>query len=278
MDVIYVNGLTVKSRDGGLILDNVSFSVSEKDFIVVAGPSGGGKSTLLYILAGGSYYLRDLVIEGSVEVCGFNVLSIKPVKLAGIVGFVSQDPYSQVFNFTVEEEIAFPLENMGLPRSTIKERIEWVVREFGLDGVRDRLVTELSMGQLQKVVLASVIAMKPRILLLDEPASYLDPLSKQEFYRLVYRVWRKMGLTIVVVEHDLSYVLPVATKLLILNKRVIVYDKPENVIAHTSLEEYGVEEPLFLKFCKSLKSTRIPLSSNDLIGCLKDYVCKEKKT
>ncbi len=270
---IIVRDLYVYSHSGDVILDHVSFSVDEREFLVIAGPSGAGKSTLLYLLAGGREYLRDLVVEGFVNVCGVDVLSSSPRELAGTVGIVFQNPVNQVFNLTVEEEIIFPLENLLYSRELIRERLEWVLKEVGIGDLRNRLVSELSLGELQKVVLATVLVLKPKILLLDEPASYLDPVSKKEFYNLLWRLWREHGLTILLVEHDLTYALPYSTRLMVLNKKVIVDDTPENVLAKTDLEKYGIEEPFFIKFCKSLRSKKIPRSEDDVIECIREFIC-----
>lgn len=275
--VIEVKGLSCRTKDGRVrILENISFTVNEGEYVVLAGPSGAGKSTLIRILGGAAGYLRGLVVEGEALVCGRNVLTVKPSELAGLVGVVLQNPASQVLNFTVEEEVAFPLENMRLDEKEVSRRVDWALRITGASHLRRRSVTELSMGELQKVVLATALAVKPKVLLLDEPAAFLDPVSRREFYRTLEDVWEKMNLTILVAEHNLHHVLRKATKLILLNKKVIAAGTPEVILSKINLEDHGVQEPSFIKLCRSLRSSIIPRSEEDAIKCIKDYVCRNE--
>ncbi len=273
-EIIKIKGLSCRTKDGRVkILESISFTVNEGEYVVLAGPSGAGKSTLIRILGGAAGYLKGLIIEGEALVCGRNVLTVKPSELAGLVSVVLQNPASQVLNFTVEEEVAFPLENMGLSEKEISRRVDWALRTTGALHLRRRSVTDLSMGELQKIVLATALAVKPKVLLLDEPAAFLDPVSRRVFYRTLEDIWERMNLTIIVAEHNLHHVLRKATKLILLNKKVIAAGPPEAILSKTNLEDYGVQEPSFIKLCRILKSSIIPRSEEDVIKCIKDYVC-----
>ncbi len=270
---IEVEDLVVEA-EGEKVIDNVSFKVECGEYVLVTGPSGGGKSVLLRTISGGASYLSGLRIRGRVYVNGVNALEGGVRSVAGTIGVVLQNPVNQVFNLTVEEEVAFPLENMGLDPSTIEERVEWALNLLGLKGLRKKLVSELSMGQLQRIVVASVIAMKPKIMLLDEPCSHIDPVSKKEFYATLKDLWKSLGLTIVVVEHELSHVLGYATKMLLLNKRLIAYGDPIELLSKVNIEEYGVKEPPHVKYCRLLKSRLRPISESEVIDCLKEVFCR----
>lgn len=270
---IGVEDLVIEA-EGQRIIDNVSFKVECGEYVVVTGPSGGGKSVLLRTISGDAGYLSGLRIKGRVYVNGVNVLEGGVKSIAGTIGVVLQNPVNQVFNLTVEEEVAFPLENMGLDPSDIEERVKWALSLLGVEGLRKKLVSELSMGQLQRVVVASIIAMKPRIMLLDEPCSHMDPVSKKDFYITLGDLWKTLGLTIVVVEHELSHVLGYATKMLLLNKRLIAYGDPIELLSRINIEDYGVKEPPHIKYCRLLKSRLRPISENEVIECLKEVFCR----
>jgi len=270
---IEVEDLVIEA-EGQRIIDNVSFKVECGEYIVVTGPSGGGKSVLLRTISGGASYLSGLRIKGCVYVNGVNVLEGGVRSIAGTIGIVLQNPVNQVFNLTVEEEVAFPLENMGLDPSIIEDRVKWALSLLGVEDLRKKLVSELSMGQLQRVVVASIIAMKPRIMLLDEPCSHMDPASKKDFYITLKDLWKALGLTIVVVEHELSHVLGYATKMLLLNKRLIAYGDPIELLSRVNIEDYGVKEPPHIKYCRLLKSRLRPISESEVIECLKEVFCR----
>lgn len=271
---IDIKNLDVESLSGFKILENVSLSIECSDFVVVSGPSGGGKSTLLKVVLGLRDVLENLRVSGEVRVFGINILNDGFDKLFGRVGVVLQNPVNQIFSLTVEEEIAFPLENMGLDPDDIRKRVDEAIRIMELENLRKTPVHSLSMGQIQRVVLASIMAMHPDIILLDEPCAYLDPTTKRRFYEYIYRYWRSRGATIVVVEHDLDYVLNYANKILILNRRVIAYGHPLEVLGRIDVEEYGIKEPTYIKICKHFN--RVARDMNDVINCLKNFICQSR--
>lgn len=269
---VEVRNLSVEGLSSYKILENISLSIKCGEFVAVAGPSGGGKSTLLKILLGIRDALEGLRISGEVRVLGINVLDDGFEKLFNRVGVVLQNPVNQVFSLTVEEEVAFPLENMGLDPADIRKRVDEALNIMGLNSLRKTLVTNLSMGQIQRVVLASLIAMQPELLLLDEPCTHLDPLAKQKFYEYVYRYWRNRNITIIVIEHDLDYVLSYAGKLLVLNRRIIAYGDPIDVLSKIDVEEYGVKEPIYVKICRYLNMSIKNI--DDAYKCLKSFICR----
>jgi energy-coupling factor transporter ATP-binding protein EcfA2 len=272
---VEVKDLSVETVNGFKILEGVSLSVSCGEFVVVSGPSGGGKSTLLKVLLGVKDVLEGFRIEGRVRVLGVDVVKNGFAKLFGKVGVVLQNPVNQVFSLTVEEEIAFPLENAGLDPEEIRKRVEEALEILGLKDLKRTPVNKLSMGQIQRVVLASAIALKPKILILDEPCAYLDPLTKKKFYEYIYMYWRSGGVTVIVVEHDLDYVLPYATKMLILNKKVVAYGDPLEVLNNVNAEDYGIKEPIYVKLCRYLRTSC--RKAEDFIICLKKFICRSRE-
>lgn len=271
---IEVVNLTVETLGGFKVLENVTLTIGYGDFVVVSGPSGGGKSTLLKVLLGIRDVLENLRIVGDVRVLGVDVLRQGFEKLFGRVGVVLQNPVNQVFSLTVEEEIAFPLENAGLDPNEIRKRVDKALKIMDLDMLRNSFVNKLSIGQIQRVVLASIIALQPELLILDEPCAYLDPATKKKFYEYIYSYWMDRRSTVVVVEHDLDYVLGFATKFLILNRKVIAYGSPIEVLSKVNIEEYGIKEPAYIKISKQLH--KMAKNVEESISYIKDFICQNR--
>ena len=166
-------------------LRNVSLDVAAGEFVVVLGPSGSGKSTLLRALAGLVPHFHGGRFAGAVHVAGLDTRVHRPWTLAGTVASVFQDPEEQVVLTRVEAEVAFGLENIGVAPGEIRPRVEQALADVGIAHLRERPLASLSGGELQRVCLASALALRPRLLLLDEPTSQLDPSGAEEFVELV---------------------------------------------------------------------------------------------
>ena len=212
-------------------LNDVSLSAERGEFILLVGPSGCGKSTLLRVLNGLVPHFYEGEFEGEAKVAGLNVRSTPTHVLARHVGMVFQDPENQLFLSSVEREIAFGLENLGLSRLEVRRRVREVLKEFNLESIKEKAPYELSGGQQQKVAIASVMALEPEILALDEPTANLDPLSALEVLTLVNRLVREKGVLAFVVEHRLELALRFATRMIVmLNGRVAADGGPREVL------------------------------------------------
>ena len=189
------------------VWEGVSCSFPEGGLHVIAGPSGCGKSTLLQAINGLVPHINEGTLTGRVLFCGQDITDLGPRYRCADIGYVMQDPAGQFCTFTVEEELAFGLENLGVDSAEIESRTARVLSEVGLDGYAGRSLTALSGGQKQKVAIASILAMEPKVLLLDEPTANLDPASRKDVLRLVASAARKPGTTVIMVEHNLADVL-----------------------------------------------------------------------
>jgi energy-coupling factor transport system ATP-binding protein len=198
-------------------LSNINFTVPTGSFTAVAGLNGAGKTTLCFAVSGLVPHYFGGAVAGSVTVNGINTLATEVSLLAEQVGTVLEDYECQLVTMTVEEEVAFSLENRGVHPEAMKPVISETLRLVGLAGLEKREVTSLSGGQKQRLAIAAALAPKPVILVLDEPASALDPEGAEELYALLGRLNRETGLTLLIVEHDLARVLPHADRLLILD-------------------------------------------------------------
>ncbi len=188
-------------------LQDVSWQVAAGEFILVAGPSGSGKSTLLRCLNGLVPHFTGGTVSGEVVVNGLNALEQGPHALSRHVGFVLQNPEAQAVLDRVEPEIAFGLENAAVPVQEMRVRVEEVLDLLDLTALRERPLTKLSGGERQRVAIAAALALRPQILVLDEPTSQLDPQSAEEVLRALVRLNEDLGLTIILAEHRLERVL-----------------------------------------------------------------------
>ncbi len=207
-------------------LTDVTLHVAEGEFALVAGPSGAGKSTLLRCLNGLVPHFTGGTLSGSVTVAGHDPVAAGPQTLSRVVGFVFQDPEAQFVVDRVEDEIAFALENGAIPPAEMRVCVEEVLYLLGLAPLRDRPLETLSGGEKQRVAIAAALALRPRILALDEPTSQLDPRSARELLDALLRLNRDLGLTIVLAEHRLERVLPHADRLIYVPDRGEVLSGP----------------------------------------------------
>lgn len=213
------------------VLDNINISIEKGSFSVVLGPSGAGKTTLCLAVAGAVPHYFGGSFAGNVYVAGINTQESSMQQLALTVGTVLQDYETQLVTMTVEEEVAFSLENMGITPEEISQRVEEALSKVGLTGYEKQAVTDLSGGQKQRLVLASVLATRPKILVLDEPTSALDPEGTRLLYKLLSTLHQEHGITVLIVEHDISTVLPYADQFILLEKGQLVYSSsPGNVL------------------------------------------------
>ena len=220
------------SRDDK-ILEDINLSIKSNEITVLAGPTGCGKSTLLRAIVGLIPNMYEGEYTGDVIVDGIKIRDAEIKEIAKRVGFVFQNPENQIFMFSVERDIAFGLENLGLEQEIIKKRINKIMKTLNITHLAKKAPHELSDGQKQRTALAGVLAMEPKILILDEPTSLLDPKTAMEFMELINKLCKEEGMSIIIVEHRLDLVLKYADKLIVLSEgKVISDDTPENVFEY----------------------------------------------
>lgn len=216
-------------------LDHVSFRVAAGEFVLLTGKSGSGKTTLLRSLK------PSLSLEGqyggSLRLFGKDAQEVTVREDAENIGFVLQNPYFQAVTHTVRSELAFGLENLGLDSTSIRMRIAETASYFGLDGMFDSKLSTLSGGKLQIVCLAGIIAMHPRAVLLDEPLSQLDPMICDSFISTLKRLSVENGITVIISEHRLEKVLPVADRVLVMDEGRLTFDARPQEISRRTLAE-----------------------------------------
>ena len=224
---------------------DVSLSIPDGCFVGVTGPSGSGKSTLTYAVNGIIPHCYPGDFYGAVTVDGLDTVEASLTDVSRLVGSVCQDIDSQMVNAVVEDEILYGLENFAVPRDEIPARVDEALSSMGIADLRDRTIDSLSGGQKQKVAVASVIALKPRVLVLDEPTAELDPASSVAVFELLARYAREHGTTVIVVEQKIALLSDYADLLVIVDDGAIRYaGAPDEVLAHSEeLLALGVNCP-----------------------------------
>ena len=182
----------------------LSCNFYEGQIHAISGPSGSGKSSILYLIDGLIPHMYEGTLEGNVFLRGENITDVLPRYRCNDIGFVMQNPESQFCTYTVEEELAFGMENLGIPVAEMKRRIEETLKFVGMQGYEATNLDDLSGGQKQKIAIASVLVTRPSILLLDEPTANLDPDSRRQIFDLILRISREEKVTIIIVEHNIA--------------------------------------------------------------------------
>jgi energy-coupling factor transporter ATP-binding protein EcfA2 len=236
-------------------LKNISLQVEEGTFVGIIGPNGSGKTTLAYSIDGlvpGQY---NGIKHGQVQVFGKEVEEYPRGALQHLVGMVFSDPEAQFTAMTVEDELVFGMENLGMGLAEIRERLEWVTQLTGLEKLLLKPPYEISGGQKQRVALAAVLAMTPRVLILDEPTSMLDPVSRRRVFEVLAKLKQEQRNTIIVIEHSLENLIPLADRMLLLSGGELLLDDETHRFFQNMdlLAQHGIYPPGALRYFYELK-------------------------
>jgi energy-coupling factor transporter ATP-binding protein EcfA2 len=219
------------------VLREINLEVERGEFVSIMGPTGVGKTTLCLTLNGIVPQTTGGTIRGEVVVAGVDTRQHPVPELASRVGIVFQDPESQFFNMTVEDEVAFGPESLGLDPREIRERVDWALRMVRMSPQRHRSPFQLSGGEKQRVAIASILAMTPRILVLDEPTSGLDPMGKAEVFRVVSELKQQEQMTIVMVEQESEKIAEFSDRVVVLcDGKIALVDTPGRVFAQVQAQ------------------------------------------
>ena len=253
------------------ILKNINLEINKNELVILAGPTGCGKSTLLRSIIGLIPHMHGGEYKGKVIVDQLVVNDVKITDLAKKAGFVFQNPENQIFMFSIERDIVFGLENLGTSRTIMKERVDSILSLLKIEHLATKAPHELSDGEKQKAALAGILAMQPKILILDEPTSLLDPKTAIDFINIVNNLRKKIGMTIVIVEHRLDLVVGIADKLIILsNGKIIENNNPKQVLHYSNqlIPEIGI--PVISRLYRNLAKSNYDF--DNVIVTVKDMV------
>jgi energy-coupling factor transporter ATPase len=224
-------------------IKNINFSIDQGEFIVITGPSGCGKTTLVRCFNSliPSFYRGE--ISGKISVLNLDASKSSTSDLAKKVGFVFQNPENQLFSLSVERDVAFGPENLGLHRDETRRRVDWAMKIVGIEDLKEVAPYELSGGQQQRAAIACVLAMKPEIIVLDEPTSFLDPLSSYQILEAIANLRDELGITIILIEHRLDLVSKYADRIIIMDDGQIVLEGPPSSVYSEEAKLLGVGIP-----------------------------------
>jgi len=258
-----IEGLSFRYPDSQKpAVKDVSLEIGEGEVVLLAGPSGCGKSTLLRCMNGLIPHMYPGGYKGRVSVCGLTVAETPMSTLSQNVGLLFQNPENQIFMFSVERDVAFGLQNLSVPRKEMRTRVDEAMSLLGVSDLALRAPHELSDGQKQRAALAGVIAMRPKLIILDEPTSLLDPKTALEVVSLIERLNRELGITFIVVEHRLELLIPIAHRLVVMDGGAKVLDgAPRDVLADPRVEAYGVGVPPVSRLYNALSKDGVKLAS-----------------
>ncbi len=218
--------------DGDWTLRELNLHVEQGEFLSIMGANGAGKSTLCLALNGIVPQATGGRIRGNVTVNELNTKRHPVATFSKQVGIVFQNPDSQLFSVSVEAEVAFGLENLGIPRDEMQERVDWALDLLKIEPLRYRSPSQLSGGERQRLAIASVLAMAPQILVLDEPSSNLDPSGKVELLTALHDLKNSAGLTIVMAEHDSELIAELSDRIAVLEDgRLARLEAPESLFS-----------------------------------------------
>jgi len=262
-------------------LSKINLEIKQGEFVGLLGPLGAGKSTLLYSLTGAVPQILPGRLTGDIIVDGKNTKDHQVAELVTCVGLVIDDPTVQVFNLTVEDDVEFGPLNVGVPTDEIPARAEYALTASRLKGMENRHPKELSGGQQQALSLAGVLAMRPKVLGLDEPISMLDPIGKQSMLEAVRNLNKEYGTTCIIAESgaDLEDVLNLVDRVVVMDEgRILADGNPRVAVQDGLLDRVGVGMPqiaiLFHELKKRAPDVEIPVRLDDAISLLTDYIRK----
>jgi energy-coupling factor transporter ATP-binding protein EcfA2 len=252
-------------------ISDVSVRIEKGEFTLVTGPSGCGKTTLCRCFNGLIPHFYQGEMKGEIFVAGLNVSEHPTYELAQHLGLVFQNPENQLFALSVEKDVAFGLENLGVPRGEMRKNVDWALQLTDIYDLRERAPHELSGGQQQRVAIASVLAMKPEVIVLDEPTSFLDPLSARRIFEVIHELNRNLGITVVLVEHRLDLTARYADHIIVMDKGKVLLDgDPREILRSEEARLVGVGIPkatrlyqILMKDGAKLRDV-VPLSSDEM--------------
>lgn len=262
-------------------IDGLSLIVEKGEFVLITGPSGCGKTSLCRTFNGLIPHFYHGELSGQIIVAEQDIISKQTFDMAKHVGLVFQNPENQLFALSVEKDVAFGLENLGMNREEMRKRVDWALNLADIYNLRERSPHEVSGGQQQRVAIAAVLAMQPEIIVLDEPTSFLDPLSAERIFEVIYKLNQEQGITVILVEHRLDLTAKYANHLVVMDKGKICFEgNPRNLLCNEEISHIGVGIPKATLLYKKLKTAgfnvnqQTPLSSDELA----DQLLKALKT
>lgn len=272
-NIISVNQLSFKYDEEQVkpTIDNVSFDVRDGEWLAVIGHNGSGKSTIAKLLVG----LLDAA-AGAITVAGQTLDETTVWKIRRHVGLVFQNPDNQFVGATVEDDVAFGLENAGVPREEMIVRVEAALEQVGMSAFRDKEPSNLSGGQKQRVAIAGILALQPKVIILDEATSMLDPDGREEVMAVIRQIKEEKNLTVISITHDIDEAAEADRVLVVREGQVLTQNTPEEIFAFgKNLIEIGLDVPFGEKLKAELAMRGVPIPEGyTTTERLVEWLCK----
>ncbi|GAH26483.1 unnamed protein product [marine sediment metagenome] len=244
-------------------LNNINLKIESNKFILLAGETGSGKTSLIRCMNGLIPQFYAGYYKGSVEISGKNTTETSISSLSKDIGIVFQNPENQLIAMNVEHEIAFGLENLGFSRDVIKERIEEVVEITEIENIMDKAPFEISGGEQQRVAIASILVLEPKIIVLDEPTANLDPFFAQKIITLLKKIQIEKKITVIISEHRMDLLVPIVDDIILMKEgEVIAYDNKNKIIS----DEFSTKNSLVRIFFVGPSAIILPLLIKTVLG------------
>lgn len=231
MPILETKNLCFEYEKGRPILENINVSIEEGSFTALLGANGCGKTTL-------AQHFNSLYkpASGKVLLKGEDICKMKPEQIFSTIGLVFQNPDDQLFSYTVREDVSYGVSNLGIKGNELNERIEASLKLLDIEELKNREIHKLSFGQKKRVAIAGILAMKPQILVMDEPTAGLDPMTTSSLMKTLKEIQAKEGLTVVIATHEVDIVPVNCDKVYVLNKgKVILQGTPDEVFVNKKL-------------------------------------------
>jgi energy-coupling factor transporter ATP-binding protein EcfA2 len=256
-------------------LKNINLEIGSNKFILLAGETGSGKTSLIRCMNGLIPQFYAGYYKGHVEISGKNTNETTISELSNDVGIVFQNPENQLITMNVEHEIAFGLENLGISREIIGEKIKEVVEITEIESIIDKAPFEISGGEQQRVAIASILVLEPKVIILDEPTANLDPLFARKILNLLKKIQVEKKITIIISEHRMDLIIPLVDEIILMKEsEILAHDTKNNIINTNTFENLNINKPKIYSIFNELKNRNrfqhdLPVSIQDAINMLK---------
>jgi len=256
-------------------LNNINLDIESNKFVLLAGETGSGKTSLIRCMNGLIPQFYAGYYKGYAEISGKNTIETTISELSSEVGIVFQNPENQLIAMNVEHEIAFGLENLGVPREIMGKKIKDVVDITEIESILDKAPFEISGGEQQRVAIASILVLEPKVVVLDEPTANLDPLFARKILTLLKKIQVEKKLTVIISEHRMDLLLPLVDDIILMKEgEIIVHDVKDKIINSPVFENLNINKQKIYTIFNELKKRNqfhrnIPVSIQDAVNSLK---------
>jgi len=258
-------------------LNDINLKIDDNKFILLCGQTGSGKTTLIRCMNGLIPQFYPGFYRGYVNVLGKDTAETPIADLSTEIGIVFQNPENQLISMNVEHEIAFGMENLGVPREEMEKRIKEVIKLTEIEHLLDKAPFELSGGEQQRVAIASILVLEPRVLVLDEPTALLDPSMADKIIKLLKRIQMEKRVTIIISEHRMDLVIPYVNEIILLeNAQILEHGKRDEVLNGENFQRLNINKPVIYSVFSKLKHEKlykeqVPASIDEAIRYFQNY-------